>query len=59
MELIEGPTPADRIQEGPIPLKEALGFAKQVAAALEAAHDKNIVHRDLKPTNVKISPDGR
>ena len=58
MELIEGPTLADRIKEGPIPLKEALGIAKQIAAALEAAHDKNIVHRDLKPANVKIKPDG-
>jgi Tol biopolymer transport system component len=58
MELIEGPTLADRIQEGPIPLKEALVIAKQIAAALEAAHDKNIVHRDLKPANVKIKPDG-
>src|SRR6202451_461114 len=58
MELIEGPTLADRIQEGPIPLKEALGIAKRIGAALEAAHDKNIVHRDLKPANVKIKPDG-
>jgi serine/threonine-protein kinase len=58
MELIEGPTLADRIAEGPIPLEEALGIAKQIAAALEAAHDKGIVHRDLKPANVKIRPDG-
>src|SRR5579863_4459813 len=58
MELIEGPTLADRIQEGPIPLKEALSIAKQIAAALDAAHEKNIVHRDLKPANVKIKPDG-
>lgn len=58
MELIEGPTLADRIQEGPIPLEEALGIAKQIADALEAAHEKNIVHRDLKPANVKIRPDG-
>jgi predicted Ser/Thr protein kinase len=58
MELIEGPTLADRIHEGPIPLKEALSIAKQIAAALEAAHDKDIVHRDLKPANVKIKPDG-
>jgi Tol biopolymer transport system component/tRNA A-37 threonylcarbamoyl transferase component Bud32 len=62
MELIEGPTLADRIapdgKPGPMPLEEALGIAKQIAAALEAAHDKNIVHRDLKPANVKIRPDG-
>jgi hypothetical protein len=58
MELIEGPTLADRIKEGAVPLKEALRIAKQIAAALEAAHDKNIVHRDLKPANVKIKPDG-
>ena len=58
MELVTGSTLADRIKEGPIPLKEALGIAKQIAAALEAAHEKNIVHRDLKPANVKIKPDG-
>jgi serine/threonine-protein kinase len=58
MEYIEGPTLAERIKEGPIPLEEALGIAKQIAAALEAAHEKPIVHRDLKPANVKIRPDG-
>jgi serine/threonine protein kinase len=58
MELIEGPTLADRIVQGPIPLEEALGIAKQIAAAVEAAHEKPIVHRDLKPANVKIKPDG-
>jgi serine/threonine protein kinase len=58
MEYIEGPTLAERIREGPIPLEEALGIAKQIADALEAAHEKNIVHRDLKPANVKIRPDG-
>jgi len=58
MEFIEGPTLADRIAQGPIPLEEALAIAKQIADALEAAHDKNIVHRDLKPANVKIKPDG-
>jgi serine/threonine-protein kinase len=58
MELIEGPTLADRIAQGPIPLEEARALARQIAAALEAAHDKNIVHRDLKPANVKIRPDG-
>src|SRR5579862_3314390 len=58
MELIDGPTLADRIKQGPIPLEEALGIAKQIAAALEAAHEKGIVHRDLKPGNIKIKPDG-
>jgi serine/threonine protein kinase len=58
MELIEGLTLADRIQQGALPLEEALPIAKQIADALEAAHDKSIVHRDLKPANVKIRPDG-
>ena len=58
MELIEGPTLADRIAEGPIPPDEALGFARQIADALEAAHDQRIVHRDLKPQNIKLRPDG-
>jgi Tol biopolymer transport system component len=58
MELIEGPTLADRIQQGPIPPEEALGVAKQIADALEAAHENGIVHRDLKPANIKIRPDG-
>src|ERR1700689_4545405 len=58
MELIEGPTLADRIAQGPIPLEEALAIARQIADALEAAHEKGIVHRDLKPANIKIRPDG-
>jgi serine/threonine-protein kinase len=58
MELIEGPTLGDRIAEGPIPLEEALVIARQIADALEAAHEKNIVHRDLKPGNIKLRPDG-
>jgi Tol biopolymer transport system component/predicted Ser/Thr protein kinase len=58
MELIEGPTLAERMKQGPIPLKEALEIAKQVANALESAHEKGIIHRDLKPANVKIRPDG-
>jgi len=58
MELIEGPTLADRIKEGPIALDEALQIAKQIADALETAHEKGIVHRDLKPANVKVKQDG-
>jgi serine/threonine protein kinase len=58
MELIEGPTLADRIKEGPVPLDEALAIAQQIADALGAAHDKNIVHRDLKPGNIKLRSDG-
>jgi serine/threonine protein kinase/Tol biopolymer transport system component len=58
MELVEGPTLADRIRQGPIPLEEALEIARQIADALEAAHEKGIVHRDLKPQNVKLKPDG-
>jgi Tol biopolymer transport system component/predicted Ser/Thr protein kinase len=58
MEFIEGPTLADRIRQGPLPLEEALAIASQIADALEAAHEKPIVHRDLKPANVKIRPDG-
>jgi serine/threonine-protein kinase len=58
MEYIEGPTLADRIKQGPVPLQEALGVAAQIAAALEAAHEKSIVHRDLKPANIKLRPDG-
>jgi serine/threonine-protein kinase len=58
MELVEGPTLADRIQQGAIPLEESLAIASQIAEALEAAHEKGIVHRDLKPANVKIKPDG-
>src|SRR5438046_1508052 len=54
MELVEGPTLADRIAKGPIPLDEALPIAKQIAEALEAAHEQGIVHRDLKPANIKL-----
>lgn len=58
MELVEGSTLAERIDEGPIPVDEALGIAKQIIEALEAAHERGIIHRDLKPNNVKIKPDG-
>jgi serine/threonine-protein kinase len=58
MELVEGPTLADRIAEGPVPLDEALRVAKQIAEALEAAHEQGIVHRDLKPANIKVKADG-
>ena len=58
MELVEGPTLAERIKQGAIPFGEALEIAKQISDALEAAHEKGIVHRDLKPANVKIRSDG-
>jgi eukaryotic-like serine/threonine-protein kinase len=58
MELVEGPTLADRIAQGPIPIDEALAIAKQIAEALEAAHEQGIIHRDLKPPNVKVRDDG-
>jgi serine/threonine protein kinase len=58
MELVEGPTLADRIRQGPLALDEALPIAKQIAEALEAAHERGIIHRDLKPANIKVRPDG-
>ena len=58
MELVEGPTLADRIAKGPVPVDEALPIAKQIAEALEAAHEQGIIHRDLKPANIKVRPDG-
>src|SRR5262245_48410949 len=58
MELVEGDTLADRVVQGPIPVDEALPIAKQIADALEAAHEQGIVHRDLKPGNIKVRPDG-
>jgi eukaryotic-like serine/threonine-protein kinase len=57
MELVEGETLADRIERGPIPVKEALTIAKQIADALEAAHEQRIIHRDLKPANIKVRTD--
>ena len=58
LELVEGPTLADRIAGGPLPLDEALPIARQIAEALEAAHEHGIIHRDLKPANIKVRPDG-
>jgi serine/threonine-protein kinase len=58
MELVEGPTLADRIAQGPIPLDEALPIARQITEALEAAHEQGIIHRDLKPANIKVRSDG-
>src|SRR5262245_43942556 len=58
MELVEGPTLADRIAEGAIPIDEAVAIARQIAEALETAHEKGIIHRDLKPANVKVTPQG-
>src|SRR5208282_3623909 len=59
MELVEGPTLAERIAQSPIPLDKDLPIAKQIAEALEAAHEKGIVHRDLKPANIKLTADGK
>jgi len=58
MELVDGATLAERIRQGPIPVGEALALARQIAEALDAAHEKGIVHRDLKPANIKVKPDG-
>src|ERR1700730_13135219 len=58
LELVEGPTLADRLAQGPLPLDEALPIAQQIAEALEAAHEQGIIHRDLKPANIKLRPDG-
>ena len=58
LELVEGPTLADRIAQGAIPLDEALPIAKQIAEALEATHEAGVIHRDLKPANIKVKDDG-
>ena len=58
LELVEGPTLADRIAQGAIPLEKALPIAKQIAEALEAAHEAGVIHRDLKPANIKVREDG-
>jgi serine/threonine protein kinase len=60
MELVSGETLADRVKrDGAVPIEEALTIAKQIAEALEAAHEKSIIHRDLKPANVKLTPEGK
>jgi len=58
LELVEGPTLAERIREGPIPVEEALPIARQIAEALEAGHEAGVIHRDVKPANVKVKEDG-
>ncbi len=58
MELVEGPTLAERLSNGALPVEEAVAIARQIAEALEAAHERGIVHRDLKPQNVKVRADG-
>src|SRR6185436_16147227 len=58
LEFVDGPTLADRIARGSIPIDEALTIARQIADALEAAHEQGIIHRDLKPANVNVRPDG-
>jgi len=59
MELVDGPTLAERLASGPLPLDESLSVSRQIAEALEEAHEKGIVHRDLKPQNVKVTADGK
>src|SRR6202795_1067673 len=58
LELVEGPTLAERLAQGPIPVEEALPIARQIAEAMEFAHERGIIHRDLKPANIKIRNDG-
>src|SRR5262245_31422439 len=58
LEFVDGPTLADRIAQGAIPVDAPLPIARQIAEALEAAHEQGIIHRDLKPANIKVRPDG-
>jgi serine/threonine protein kinase len=59
MDLVEGDTLAERLKRGPIPLDDALQITRQIADALESAHERGIIHRDLKPANVKVAADGK
>ncbi|HUP02924.1 MAG TPA: protein kinase [Bryobacteraceae bacterium] len=59
LELVEGPTLAERIGQGPLPAEEAAPIARQIAEALEYAHERGVIHRDLKPANIKLTPEGR
>jgi serine/threonine-protein kinase len=59
MELVEGEDLSERLSRGPRPIDEAIAVARQIAEALEEAHERGIVHRDLKPANVKITPEGK
>src|SRR5215831_14491532 len=59
MELVEGPTLAERIARGAMPVEDALSIASQIAEALEYAHERGVVHRDLKPANIKVTIEGR
>src|ERR1051325_5537179 len=59
MELVDGPTLAERMAQGSMPLEDVLPIVDQLIEALEYAHEKNVVHRDLKPANIKITPEGK
>jgi serine/threonine protein kinase len=59
LELVEGPTLAERIAQGPVPVEEALTIARQIAEGVEYAHERGVIHRDLKPANIKLTPQGR
>src|SRR5262249_50758324 len=58
LELVEGETLAERLRHGPVPLEESLILARQIAEAMEAAHERGVIHRDLKPANIKVTPAG-